>query len=127
MAAFYCGRARTGVSDAARVSVRLDSDGRVHLFVGVPDIGQGSNTTMAKIAAEALGLPFEMMRVTSADMELAFDAGPTSATRVTYVVGNAVKSAAITELKELLLDVPSEKEARLVPVSFGDQAYLGER
>jgi len=113
MAAFLYGVGRTGLSDKAKVSIRLEADGRAHLFVGTPDTGQGSDTALAQIAAQELGLPFEMVRVTSGDTGVSFDAGTTTASRVTYIVGNAVQRAA-AELKKILLDIASEKEGRAV-------------
>jgi len=78
---------------------------------------------LGQIAAEELGLPFEMVRVTSADTLLTLDSGTSTATRVTYVVGNAVKRAA-SELKRLLLDAASEREGYSVEALPADPAYL---
>lgn len=99
---FFYGAGRTGVADSARVSIGLQPDGLVHVYVGTPDTGQGSDTALAQIAAEELGLPFEMVQLTSADTDLTYDCGTSTASRVTYVVGSAVRRAA-TELKALLL------------------------
>ena len=102
MAACYYGCGRMAVADTARVAMRLLAGGRLGLFAGSPDTGQGSDTTLAQIAAEELGVPFEWVAVTSADTGLCHDSGISSASRVTYVVGNAVKRAA-ANLRALLL------------------------
>jgi len=111
--AFY-GLGRTGMADKAEVTCRLEDDGRFHLFVGCPDLGQGSDVCMAQIAAEELGVDAQLVHVTSADTLLTRDAGTSTATRVTYVVGNAVKDAA-AQLKARLLEARGEEELRSDP------------
>jgi nicotinate dehydrogenase medium molybdopterin subunit len=114
------------VPDTARVSMRLLADGRLGLFPGSPDTGQGSDTALAQIAAEELSVPFEWITVTSADTGLCQDSGLSSASRVTYVVGNAVKRAA-AELRELLLAAIGEQNGRLamcLPGSLDEMAGL---
>ena len=126
LAACFYGCGRMGVPDTARVSMRLLDDGRLGLFPGSPDTGQGSDTTLAQIAAEELGVPFEWIAVTSADTGLCQDSGLSSASRVTYVVGNAVKRAA-GELRELLLAAIGEqggRQAMCLPDSLDELAGL---
>ncbi len=123
VAAFYYGVGRTGVSDKARVAVRLEQDGAVHVFAGTPDTGQGSDTALAQIAAQALGLPFELVRLTSGDTRTTFDSGTSTASRVTYIVGNAVQRAA-AELHAVLLDIASEMEGRRVESLTATGDYL---
>ena len=126
MAAFFYGAGRTGVADSARVTARLEPQGQVHVFVGTPDTGQGSDTALAQIAAEELGLPFALVSLTSADTEQTVDCGTSTASRVTYVVGGAVKRAA-AELKGMLLAAATQKEGlpvRQLPADAGYLAYL---
>ncbi len=86
---------------AARVSV--NEDGTAMLFVNCSEIGQGSDTVMRQIAAEALGVPYDWMNVISGDTDLCpWDAGA-YASRQTYVTGHAVKKAA-TACKNQILD-----------------------
>ncbi len=113
VAAFFYGVGRTGVADKAQVAARLEREGVVHVFVGTPDTGQGSDTALAQIAAQELGLPFDLVRLTSGDTRSTIDSGTSTASRVTYIVGNAVQRSA-AELKALLLDVASEMEGRRV-------------
>ncbi|MFH1116091.1 MAG: molybdopterin cofactor-binding domain-containing protein [Pseudomonadota bacterium] len=82
-------------------------DGTVNLAVGSADIGQGSNTILAQIAAEELGVPLESISVRSADTETTPYCVGTYGTRVTYVCGNAVRKAA-SEAKEILLSTGAE-------------------
>ncbi len=118
--AFY-GLGRTGMADKAEVTCRLEDDGHFHLFVGCPDLGQGSNICMAQIAAEALGVDPHLVHVTSADTLLTRDAGTSTATRVTYVVGNAVKEAAV-QLKARMLEARGEEQLRSDPDWLADLA-----
>ncbi|TVR70436.1 MAG: xanthine dehydrogenase [Spirochaetaceae bacterium] len=83
-----------GMPDEASAAISIDADGAVTVYVGATDIGQGSDTVMAQIAAETLGVPFERLRVVSSDTALCPDAGMTTASRQTFVSGNAVAGAA---------------------------------
>jgi CO/xanthine dehydrogenase Mo-binding subunit len=74
----------------------------VVLHQGATDIGQGSNTVIAQIAAEALGLPLSSFRLVGPDTGLTPDAGKTSASRQTYVTGRAAMEAARGLRAELL-------------------------
>ncbi len=123
IAAFFYGVGRTGVADKARVATRLEPDGLVHVFAGTPDTGQGSDTALAQIAAQELGLPFELVRLTSGDTRSTFDSGTSTASRVTYIVGNAVQRSA-AEFKSMLLDVASEMEGCRVSRLTASQDYL---
>ena len=78
----------------AAVQICLDRSGRARIFSGANDIGQGSNTMLAVIVAEELGLPLEDIRVLSADTDLCpVDLGAYSS-RITLMVGNACLEAA---------------------------------
>ena len=78
----------------AAVQICADRSGRVRVFSGANDIGQGSNTMLAVIASEELGVPLEDVRVLSADTDLCpVDLGAYSS-RITLMVGNAAMDAA---------------------------------
>jgi CO/xanthine dehydrogenase Mo-binding subunit len=80
--------------DVSACFIKCNPDGTVDLLVGMPDIGQGSTTTMAQIAAEELGVRLEDIRVTTSDTAITpYDFG-SGASRTTYIGGNAVKAAA---------------------------------
>jgi CO/xanthine dehydrogenase Mo-binding subunit len=73
----------------AAVQICLDRSGRARVFSGANDIGQGSNTMLAVIVSEELGLALDDIRVVSADTDLCpVDLGAYSS-RVTLMVGNA--------------------------------------
>ena len=64
------------------------------LFFAGADCGQGNHTIIAQIAAEVLSLPVERVKVIASDTSLMANAGSASASRLTYMSGNAVKGAA---------------------------------
>jgi CO/xanthine dehydrogenase Mo-binding subunit len=89
---YGCGN--TSVANPSTMRITLGGDGRLTLFNGAVDIGQGSSTVLLQIAADALGLAPERFDMVVGDTDLTFDAGKTSASRQTYVSGNAARLAA---------------------------------
>ncbi len=76
------------------VQICLDRSGRVRVFAGTSDIGQGSSTMLAVVAAEELGVHLDDVRVVAADSDLCpVDLGSYSS-RVTLMAGNACLNAA---------------------------------
>jgi CO/xanthine dehydrogenase Mo-binding subunit len=92
-------------------------EGYVTLYTGAADIGQGSSTVLTQIASEILGLEPSKMLLVAADTQCTTNAGATSASRQTYISGNAVKEAA-EKLADVLLteaaDVLKRPKASLV-------------
>ncbi|MCC7015346.1 MAG: molybdopterin-dependent oxidoreductase [Planctomycetes bacterium] len=77
----------------AGIQLKLDRSGLVTVFTGGNDIGQGSNSMVAYVVAEELGLKLEQIRVVAADTDLCpVDLGAYSS-RVTFMVGNAAIDA----------------------------------
>src|SRR5947207_5140888 len=71
------------------VNIKIDRDGGVVVYTGASDIGQGSDTMVAQIAAEALGCSLSRVKVVAADTDLTpIDIGSYSS-RVTFMNGNA--------------------------------------
>jgi len=79
---------------AGRAEVVRRSDGSFEVRVGSTDLGQGAHTTLAQIAAAALNVPLERVRVVAPSTELVPDSGPTVASRTCMVVGSVVERAA---------------------------------
>jgi CO/xanthine dehydrogenase Mo-binding subunit len=80
--------------DLAGASMKMNDDGSFNLLVGATDIGTGSDTILAQIAAEVLSVPLEKMLVTSSDTDMTpFDSGA-YASSTTYVSGIAVERCA---------------------------------
>ena len=84
----------TGLADGAGAVIEMAADGPVTVFTGAADIGQGSDTLAAQIAAQELRLPYETIEVVACDTQLSPDGGMTTASRQTFVTGNAVRLAA---------------------------------
>lgn len=69
------------------------------LRVGGAEVGQGSHTVFKQMAAEALGLPFEKVRLKASDTAYHNSSGSASASRLTFMTGNAIRGAAELALK----------------------------
>ena len=110
---FY-GVGNTALPNPAGAFIEVLPDASVNLMVGCADIGQGSDTVMAMIAAEELGLSYEDVHVTSATTSVTPEGGATSASRQTFISGNATKNAAamakksLAEVASAYLNVPEE-------------------
>jgi len=89
----WYGIGNTSMSNPSRMRLGLAADGTLTLYNGAVDIGQGSNTIMAQIAADALGLPVAQIKLVAGDTDLTADAGKTSASRQTFVSGRASEAA----------------------------------
>lgn len=90
--------------ESAGSIVKIEEDGSVYLFTGAADTGQGSNTALSQIAAQALGVSYGRITCKAADTEITpFDTG-SFASRVTFISGNATLLAA-KDAKQQILDV----------------------
>jgi CO/xanthine dehydrogenase Mo-binding subunit len=111
-----------GVPDDSTSRVEWLPDGRVRLDVGAPDMGQGTLTVAAQVAAEALGIGFESVQAAGLDTSVSPDGGMTVASRMTYMVGNAVQKAA-SRMIEVLLD----EAAKALSLPCEELSYRGGR
>ncbi len=89
----WYGIGNTSMSNPSRMRVGLSPSGALTLYNGAVDIGQGSNTIMVQIAADAVGLPASQFVLVAGDTDLTTDAGKTSASRQTFVSGRAAEKA----------------------------------
>jgi 4-hydroxybenzoyl-CoA reductase subunit alpha len=90
------------------VNIKIDRDGGVVVYTGASEIGQGSDTMTAQIAAEVLGCSLLRVRVVAADTDLTpIDIGSYSS-RVTFMAGNATLRAA-EEVKKLIAAAAARK------------------
>ncbi|HPQ41842.1 MAG TPA: molybdopterin-dependent oxidoreductase, partial [bacterium] len=88
--------------DMASASMKINEDGSFNLLVGATDLGTGSDTVLAQIAAEALCVPVEHIIVYSSDTDLTpFDVGA-YASSTTYLSGEAVRRAAVAMRQKIL-------------------------
>jgi CO/xanthine dehydrogenase Mo-binding subunit len=98
IAAFLHGAGFTGSGErylASVVGVEGCADGSVRVLVSSTEFGQGTNTVLCQIAAEALNLPYDHVQIAQADTNQVPNSGPTVASRTAMVVGNLVRSAAL--------------------------------
>jgi CO/xanthine dehydrogenase Mo-binding subunit len=94
--------------DTSAAQIKVGEDGIVTVFTGIPDMGQGSHTTMGVIAAETLGIDVSMIRIVAGDSDVTpFDWGA-FAQRGTVMTGNAVKNACL-DAKDQLAAVAATK------------------
>jgi CO/xanthine dehydrogenase Mo-binding subunit len=106
--------------DSSAAFVQVKQDGSVIVQVGSVEVGQGLTTAMAQIAAEALGVPIDVVSVVCCDTETAPYDGGTVGSRSTYIVGNAVRAAA-ENVKELIAETVSQDwEAPPADLEFRD-------
>src|SRR6266568_1906646 len=99
IAAFLHGAGFTGSGERylnSLVGVEADADGSVRVLVSSAEFGQGTNTVLCQIAAEALGLPYESVVIAQPDTTVVPNSGPTVASRTAMIVGKLVQSAAIS-------------------------------
>jgi len=104
-AAFLHGAGFTGSGEeylASEAQVAATRDGKVRVLAGSTEMGQGTNTVFAQIAAEALGLECEQIEILQPDTSLVPNSGPTVASRTTMIVGKLVETAALTIKKSLM-------------------------
>jgi CO/xanthine dehydrogenase Mo-binding subunit len=85
------------------VGIEATAEGRVRILAGSTEIGQGTNTILSQIAADALGLDYETIEIAQPDTAGVPNSGPTVASRTCMVVGKLVESAAFA-LKQTLIN-----------------------
>jgi aldehyde oxidoreductase len=113
LAAMWYGCGNTSLPNPSSMRITLARDGRLTFCNGAVDIGQGSSTVLLQIAASALGLPAEAFHTVVGDTALTPDAGKTSASRQTFVSGNAARLAAACLRSKLLALANAGPDARL--------------
>ncbi len=93
VASCWYGCGNTSLPNPSTVRVGVTASGRLVLHQGATDIGQGSNTVIPQICAQALGVAPEAFELVGPDTALTPDCGKTSASRQTYVTGKAAHKA----------------------------------
>jgi xanthine dehydrogenase molybdenum-binding subunit len=102
------GGARVYKSDGCGTLLKMDDLGRVDLFTGATDMGQGSDTVIAQIVAEELGLNMEDIHVIHSDTDICpWDVGA-HASRTTFIAGNAALGAA-RKIKSRILEMGAKE------------------
>ena len=91
VASCWYGCGNTALPNPSTVRLGITGDGRLILHQGATDIGQGSNTVITQICADALGMPLADFELVGPDTALTPDCGKTSASRQTFITGKAAE------------------------------------
>lgn len=100
-ATFYGTGYGNGFPDVSICEAEVDEQGRILVYTGATEVGQGAKTVLAQIAAEAMGVGLESIVLISEDTCCTPDAGTAAASRQTYNTGNGVRLACM-RLKEMI-------------------------
>ncbi|MBN1380739.1 MAG: molybdopterin-dependent oxidoreductase [Deltaproteobacteria bacterium] len=96
-----------GNADRAKLAVEVDPDDGITIYAAVADPGEGNESMLAQIAAHALEMPLEKVRLYTRDTEKTFPAGPSAGSRQTWMAGGALMDA-IQQMKEAMEAVGSK-------------------
>jgi CO/xanthine dehydrogenase Mo-binding subunit len=92
-----------GFQERCHATVELHGQAEIEAAVvyhAGADCGQGAHTVFVQMAAEALGVPMERVQLVASDTATSGDAGSTSASRMTFMAGNAIRGAAALALQK---------------------------
>jgi CO/xanthine dehydrogenase Mo-binding subunit len=98
IAAFYHGSGFTGSGERylnSLAGVDVTPEGKVRVMVSSTEFGQGTNTILTQIAAEAIGIPYEDVIMAPPDTGIVPNSGPTVASRTSMVVGRLIERAGL--------------------------------
>ncbi|WJN79263.1 molybdopterin-dependent oxidoreductase [Burkholderia anthina] len=113
VAAFFYGCGNTALPNPSTVRFGIRPDGTIVLHQGAVDAGQGANTVIPQIAADALGVPVDRLHFVGPDTALSPDCGRTSASRQTLVTGRAAFLAGTMLRRRLLAFAGAASDARI--------------
>ncbi len=117
-----CSASDAGAHPVTLAMVQVYGDGSVSVLAGSTELGQGSHTVLAQIAAEEMGVPFEKVRLVGADTAMTLFERSTGASRTTTLMGRAVLEAcseAIGQIKVMAAEQCGVKLEDLVEVRGG--------
>lgn len=118
VAGMFYGCGNTSLPNPSTIRMGLKPEGRLALHQGAVDIGQGSNTVIAQIAADAVELPLALIDLISPDTDITPDCGKTSASRQTFVTGKAAQLAA-RQLRGQMLRLANAGAAARIEIMDG--------
>jgi CO/xanthine dehydrogenase Mo-binding subunit len=116
IAGLWYGCGNTSLPNPSTIRVGLKNDGRVVLFQGAVDIGQGSNTVISQICADAIGIAIDQFDLVYGDTDLTADAGKTSASRQTFVSGKAAYMAG-RALRDKLISIAEVSDSAVLKLN----------
>ena len=110
---YGCGN--TSLPNPSTIKAGIRPDGQIVLHQGAVDIGQGANTVIAQIFAEALGVSVTHLGLVGGDTDVTPDAGKTSASRQTFVSGNAARLSGQDLRRQILRLCNASDVAEITP------------
>ena len=116
IASCWYGCGNTALPNPSTVRIGITSDGQVVLHQGATDIGQGSNTVIAQIVADAIGIDIATLKIVGPDTGITPDCGKTSASRQTFITGRAAEASGHA-LRTEILRLTNQAEADAI--TFG--------
>ncbi|WP_299988524.1 molybdopterin cofactor-binding domain-containing protein [uncultured Ruegeria sp.] len=119
IASGWYGCGNTSLPNPSTIKCGVRADGTVVLHQGAMDIGQGANTVVAQIFATALGVDAGQITLVGADTDATPDAGKTSASRQTFVSGNAARLSG-EALRAMILERLNVAEDATLEFSAGE-------
>ncbi|HEX3353460.1 MAG TPA: molybdopterin cofactor-binding domain-containing protein [Terriglobales bacterium] len=123
VAGMWYGCGNTSLPNPSTIRVGLKADGRIALHQGAVDIGQGSNTIVTQICADALGAPIDRFDLVSGDTSISPDCGKTSASRQTFVTGKAAQMAGVN-LRKAILGLADACECAVIAFENGSLTVI---
>ena len=121
--AMWYGIGNTALANPSTIELGITRDGRPTLFCGAVDIGQGASTVLTQIAADALGVSSDSLALVSGDTDRTADAGKSSASRQTFVSGNAARLAG-EDLRRQILQLAEVPGDATIEVGDGSLAVI---
>ena len=113
VASGWYGCGNTSMANPSTIKAGVRANGDLVLHQGAIDIGQGSNTVIAQIFATAMITPLSSVKIVGADTDQTPDAGKTSASRQTFISGNAAQLCGQSLRRQILRHVNASKAAQL--------------
>ncbi len=102
IASCWYGCGNTAIANPSTIRLGITRAGKLYIHQGAVDIGQGSNTVILQICADALGIGIDKFEIIGPDTAITPDCGKTSGSRQTYVTGKAAELAGIALRKKIL-------------------------
>lgn len=118
VASCWYGCGNTALPNPSTIRIGITAEGRLKLHQGATDIGQGSNTVITQIAADAIGIAIDAIELIGPDTALTPDCGKTSASRQTFITGRAAQAAGYA-LRAAILRQTNLAEADSITLTGG--------
>jgi CO/xanthine dehydrogenase Mo-binding subunit/aerobic-type carbon monoxide dehydrogenase small subunit (CoxS/CutS family) len=117
----------SGIPDGAGASIALQPNGKFLVRHGAADLGQGSDEAMTLIVSRTLEVPKKLIQIHAGDTKLDPIGGMTTASRVTFVTGNATYQAAVKLRHQLWMAVSSEFSVLEQDLIIQDGAFVDRK